>query len=82
MEVVAFRGGDNMTHIYSKANVDRFKSSGNRIYTLLGCSNLLNATRVNVPGCGPSSGSGGANSMSDTNIPGKGPFYRMEVKLP
>ncbi len=59
-----------------------FKSSGNRLYTLLGCSNLLNAIWINVPGAGPITGIGGADSITDTNVPGKGPFYRMRVNLP
>ena len=58
-----------------------FKSSGNRLYTLLGCSNLLDNAWTNVPGCGPIGGNGGADSMTDTNVPDKGPFYRMKVEL-
>lgn len=59
-----------------------FQSNTGRLYTLNGTSNLVNAVWTNVPGAGPRLGAGGLDSMPDTNVPPKGPFYRMKVELP
>ena len=59
-----------------------FTGASSRLYTLFGCSNLVENIWTNVPGTGPRSGAGGADSMTDTNDPPKGPFYRLQVKLP
>ena len=59
-----------------------FEASADRAYTLLGVSNLVSGVWTNVPGAGPRLGTGGADSMQDTNVPPKGPFYRMKVELP
>lgn len=60
-----------------------FLASSNRQYTLLAVSNLvIGASWTNVPGAGPRAGTGGADSMTDTNRPPAGLFYRLEVGLP
>jgi predicted outer membrane repeat protein len=59
-----------------------FLSSSNRKYTLHGLTNLVLGVWTNVPGAGPRAGKGGADSMQDTNVPAKGPFYRLTVDLP
>ena len=59
-----------------------FVSSTGRLYTLNGISNLASGVWINVPGAGPRLGAGGADSMQDTNMPSKGPFYRLGVQLP
>ena len=59
-----------------------FVSSTGRMYTLNGCSNLVTGAWTNVPGAGPKTGAGGTDAMPDTNVPAKGPFYRMKVELP
>jgi len=59
-----------------------FDSSSNRLYTMLGCSNLVDGAWTNVPGAGPRDGVGGSDSMQDTNQPAQGPFYRLEVEVP
>ncbi len=59
-----------------------FEASAGRAYTLLGVSNLVSGVWTNIPGAGPRSGTGGADSLSDTNVPPKGPFYRLKVELP
>jgi hypothetical protein len=59
-----------------------FASSSNRQYTLKGCSNLVFGAWTNVPGAGPRAGTGGADSMQDTNAPPTGPFYRLGAQLP
>jgi hypothetical protein len=59
-----------------------FDSSSNRLYTMIGCSNLVDGVWTNVPGGGPQTGSGGADVMQDTNVPPRGSFYRLEVELP
>jgi hypothetical protein len=59
-----------------------FESSSNRWYTMAGCSNLLDGTWTNVPGAGPRVGVGGSDLLQDTNVPVRGPFYRLEVELP
>ena len=46
-----------------------FESSSNRLYSMLGCSNLVNGTWTNVFGAGPRVGVGGADTMQDTNVP-------------
>ena len=59
-----------------------FYSSTNRVYTMLGNSNLVGGTWGAVPGGGPRRGVGGADVMVDTNEPPCGPYYRMDVDLP
>jgi hypothetical protein len=59
-----------------------FESSSNRAYRLQGCPDTASAAWSNVPGTSPRPGVGGADSMSDTNIPIRGPFYRLGVELP
>jgi hypothetical protein len=56
-----------------------FDSSSNRWYTMIGCSNLLDSAWTNVPGAGPRRGAGGADSIIDTNVPPRGPYYRVGV---
>lgn len=70
----------NITHD-SPVSVS-FDSSSARVYVLQGASNLVEGIWTNVPGGGPRTGIGGADSMMDSNIPPSGPFYRMEVQLP
>jgi hypothetical protein len=57
-----------------------FKSSASRLYTVVGCSNLVVGVWTNVPGGGPMLGAGGADHMQDTNTPPRGPFYRLRVE--
>jgi parallel beta-helix repeat protein len=57
-----------------------FDSTNQRNYTLQSCSNLLNDSWANVSGAGPVAG--GAISLSDTNQPPKGKYYRVKVALP
>ncbi len=59
-----------------------FESSAERIYTLLGRSNLVDGVWQPVPGAGPRQGAGGADSFTDDNEPPRGPFYRLKVELP
>jgi hypothetical protein len=59
-----------------------FLSSTVRMYTLNGITNLVSGVWTNVPGAGPRLGVGGADTMQDTNVPSKGPFYRLGVQLP
>lgn len=59
-----------------------FMSSSSRWYTMIGCSNLVNGVWTNVPGTGPREGAGGSDSLSDTNEPPHGPFYRLTVGVP
>jgi len=59
-----------------------FVSSSNRKYTLYMSTNLVAGGWTNVPGAGPRLGAGGADSMQDTNLSSKTPFYRMKVTLP
>jgi len=59
-----------------------FNSSTNRRYTMEGCTNPVSGSWTNVLGAGPRKGRGSADSMSDTNQPPHGPFYRLEVNLP
>jgi hypothetical protein len=59
-----------------------FQSSTGRLYTLNGISNLVTGVWTNTPGAGPRPGTGGADALSDTNVPPKGPFYRLKVELP
>ena len=58
-----------------------FHASGNRLYSLLGCTNLAGNSWFNVPGAGPRIGISGTDLMTDTNVPAKGPYYRMKVEL-
>ncbi len=59
-----------------------FEASAGRRYTLSGVSNLTSGAWSDVPGAGPRPGTGGADALSDTNMPPKGPFYRLKVELP
>jgi hypothetical protein len=59
-----------------------FEASAGRRYTLSGVSNLSSGAWSPVPGAGPRPGTGGQDSLSDTNVPPKGPFYRLKVELP
>lgn len=59
-----------------------FEASSNRIYTLIGCSNLWEGAWTNIIGAGPRMGSGGGDSIQDTNQFPAGPFYRLRVDLP
>lgn len=59
-----------------------FESSSNRWYRMDGCSSMVDGTWTNVPGAGPRAGTGGADSMEDTNEPPRGPFYRLNVGMP
>lgn len=59
-----------------------FDSSTGRVYTLEGAGNLVDGPWMDIPGGGPRSGAGGADSAQDTNEPPRGPFYRMGVGLP
>jgi hypothetical protein len=59
-----------------------FEASAGRRYTLTGTSNLASGAWSPVPGAGPRLGTGGADALSDTNVPPKGPFYRLKVELP
>ncbi len=58
-----------------------FDSSSNRLYIMEGCSNLINGVWTNIPGAGPRVGAGD-DLMQDTNVPGRGPFYRLKAELP
>ena len=59
-----------------------FESSAGRRYTLTGVSNLASGAWSPVPGAGPRPGTGGPDALSDTNVPPKGPFYKLRVELP
>jgi uncharacterized repeat protein (TIGR02543 family) len=66
----------------SPAMTVSFVSSASRAYTLIGVSNLSSGVWSPVPGAGPRLGIGGQDSLSDTNVPPKGPFYKLRVELP
>ncbi len=57
-----------------------FDSASQRVYTLMSCSNLLDDSWANVPGA--ESVTGGGISLSDTNEPLKGHYYKVKVELP
>ncbi len=59
-----------------------FPSSANRQYFMTGCSNLLMGIWNNIPGADPRMGTGGMDSMQDTNVPMRGPFYQINVSVP
>jgi len=59
-----------------------FDSSSNRMYSLSGCTNMIINLWDVVPGAGSRLGVGGKDSLSDTNKPSKGPYYRIDVELP
>lgn len=59
-----------------------FKSSADRAYTLISVSNLSSGVWSAVTHAGPRPGTGGQDSLSDTNVPPRGPFYRLKVELP
>jgi len=59
-----------------------FEASAGRRYTLSGVSNLTSGAWSDVPGAGPRPGTGGADALSDTNMPPRGPFYKLQVELP
>jgi len=62
-------------------SVSALRATTNRLYTMDGCSNLVDGAWTNVPGAGPRKGVHGPDEMEDTNQPPRGPFYRMEVEL-
>ena len=66
----------------TSATVVTFESSPGRVYTLLGCADLASGVWTPVPGAGPRLGAGGADSLTDPNVPPHGPFYRLRVELP
>jgi T5SS/PEP-CTERM-associated repeat protein len=66
----------------SPATTVSFVSSASRAYTLIGVSNLSSGAWSPVPGAGPRLGTGGADALSDTNVPPRGPFYKLQVELP
>jgi len=59
-----------------------FDSSAERVYLMMGCSDLVGNVWRNVPGTGPRPGVDGPDAMRDTNAPPRGPFYRLKVSLP
>ena len=59
-----------------------FHSSTGRVYTMGGATDLVDGAWTNVLGAGPRLGAGGVDSMTDTNEPPAGPFYRLEVQMP
>ena len=59
-----------------------FESSSNRLYSMIGCSKLVDGSWTNVLGNWPRAGVNGADAMQDTNVPAQGPYYRLEVQLP
>jgi len=56
-----------------------FESSSNRLYSLQGRSTLITGDWSQITG---KTGAGGTDSLSDSNQPPRGPFYRLEVELP
>ena len=66
----------------SPATTVSFLSNAGRAYTLLSVSNLSSSAWLPVPGAGPRMGTGGQDSLSDTNVPPRGPFYKLQVELP
>jgi parallel beta-helix repeat protein len=58
-----------------------FQSSSNRVYTLLGTSNLTQAAWSRLPGQTDVPGAGGPDALIDTNDAPR-QFYRIEVKTP
>ncbi len=61
-----------------------FRSSINRLYTLQSLSELPNGDWTDVPGAGPRPGNDGAekDSLSDSNDPLTGRYYRIKVTVP
>jgi hypothetical protein len=59
----------------------RFDSSSNRLYTLLACTNLPGGAWTKVPGQADLPGSGGMQTLQDTNA-GPWRFYRVSVRAP
>jgi hypothetical protein len=57
-----------------------FNSTSRRRYTLQSCSNLLSASWSDVPGAVAIPG--GGLSLSDTNQPPRGSYYRVKVEVP
>jgi hypothetical protein len=70
----------HITAVSNNPVVIHFDSLPDRKYTLYGCTNLVNTTWVSVPGAGPKTGSGAADSLTDTNSPPIGPFYKIKVE--
>ena len=66
----------------ASSRVLTFESSSSRTYTLRGCTNLPDGIWTNVPGAGPRMGTGGMDSMTDTNQSPMLIFYRLKVELP
>jgi len=56
-----------------------FESSAARLYSLQARTNLTNGSWTNVPGTGMQPGTGGRDTISDTNQPPSGPYYRLQV---
>ncbi len=61
-----------------------FRSSINRLYTLQSLSELHNGDWTDVPGAGPRPGNGAQakDSLSDSNNPLTGRYYRIKVTVP
>jgi formylglycine-generating enzyme required for sulfatase activity len=63
-------------------NEVRFESSTNRLYTLMGCTNLVDRVWTKIPGTGPRFGVGGLDAMPYSNTSEGTLFYRIKVELP
>jgi len=59
-----------------------FDSSAARLYTMKGCSNLIDGIWNTIPGGAPRLGVDGGDAMTDTNMPPNGLIYQLEVELP
>ncbi len=60
----------------------QFVSSSNRLYTLMHSTNLTTGGWTAVPGAGPLIGTGGEDSLTDTNEVAETLFYRLHVERP
>lgn len=58
-----------------------FQSAGGRLYSLFACTNLTGGAWTNVLGQTDVPGTGGLQSLTDTNTRPRA-FYRLGVKLP
>lgn len=67
---------------HDSSAVIQFISSSNCLYTLSGSSNLLDGFWSGIQGVNPRMGAGGLDTMTDTNMPPGGPFYRISVERP
>ena len=88
-EMIADTDGTNSNSYFHVTSITHdspvsvyFDSSAGRVYAMQGATNLVEGAWTNVPGAGPRAGVGAADSMTDTNEPPAGPFYRMKVQLP